>query len=103
MLEQGLTATGKAAISEQISQRKQYLERSRRERSTTALKAAAKTGGLSYPHKGKGAMGRGIEDKGQNESDRGTGAHTHDQRWEAWKTAESYSVTSKQQFKVQIG
>ena len=30
-------------------------ERSRRESSTTALKAAAKTGGLNYPHKGKGA------------------------------------------------
>ena len=31
-------------------------ERQRRERSPTALKAAAKTGGISYPHKGKGAM-----------------------------------------------
>ena len=30
-------------------------ERPRRESSTTALKAAVKTGGLSYPHKGKGA------------------------------------------------
>jgi len=30
-------------------------EQPRRESSTTALKAAAKTGGLSYPHKGKGA------------------------------------------------
>ena len=28
----------------------------RRESSTTALKAAVKTGGLNYPHKGKGAM-----------------------------------------------
>ena len=28
-------------------------ERSRREHSPTAFKAAAKTGGLSYPHKGK--------------------------------------------------
>ena len=31
-------------------------ERPRRESSPTALKAAAKTGGLSDPHKGKGAM-----------------------------------------------
>ena len=31
-------------------------ERPRRESSTTALKAVAKIGGLSYPHKGKGAM-----------------------------------------------
>ena len=30
-------------------------ERPREEISTTALKEAAKTGGLSYPHKGKGA------------------------------------------------
>ena len=30
-------------------------EQSRREISTTTLKAAVKTGGLSYPHKGKGA------------------------------------------------
>ena len=29
--------------------------------------------------------------------------HTHDQRWKLWKTTESYSVTSKRQFKVQIG
>ena len=41
------------------------LERPRRESSTTALKAAMKTGGLSYPHKGKGAAARGIEDKGE--------------------------------------
>ena len=40
-------------------------ERPRRESSTTALKATANTGGLSYPHKGKGATCRGIEDKGQ--------------------------------------
>ena len=38
-------------------------------------------------------MGRGIEDKGQKGSDRGSGAHTHDQRREAWKTAESCGVT----------
>ena len=30
-------------------------ERTRRESSTIALKAATKIGGLSYPHKGKGA------------------------------------------------
>ena len=42
-------------------------ERLRKERSTTALKAAVKTGGLNYPHKGKGATDRGIEDKGQQE------------------------------------
>ena len=40
-------------------------KQSRRESSTTTLKEAAKIGGLSYPHKGKGAMGRGIEDEGQ--------------------------------------
>ena len=40
-------------------------ERPRRESSTNALKAAVNTGGLSYPHKGKGATDRGIEDKGQ--------------------------------------
>ena len=38
-------------------------------------------------------MGRGIEDKGKKGSDRGSGTHTHDQRWEAWKTAESCGVT----------
>ena len=102
LLEQGPVATGKAAISGQESQRKQYLKRPRRERSTTALKAAAKTGGLSYPHKGKGATGRGIEDKGQKGSDRGSDAHTHDQCREAWKTAESCSVTSKRQPTVQM-
>ena len=52
-----------------------------------------KTEGLNYPHKGKGAMGRGIEDKGQKGSDRGSGAHTHDQCQEAWKTTESCGVT----------
>ena len=31
-------------------------ERPREESSTTALKAAAKTGGLNYPHKGKGQI-----------------------------------------------
>ena len=46
-------------------------ERLRRESSTTALKAAVKIGGISYPHKGKGAMGRGIEDEGQKGSNRG--------------------------------
>ena len=40
-------------------------EQPRGERSTTALKAVAKTGGLSYPHKGKGETSRGIEGKGQ--------------------------------------
>ena len=40
-------------------------EQPRRESSTNALKEAAKTRGLSYPHKGKGATGRGIEYKGQ--------------------------------------
>ena len=78
-------------------------EQPRRESSTTALKAVAKTGGLSYPHKGKGATCRGIEDKGKKGSDRGSGAHIHDQRRTLWKTAESYSVTSKRQFKVHIG
>ena len=54
-----------------------------------------KTGGLSYPHKGKGATGRGIEYKGQKGSDRGSSAHTHDQRQEAWKTAEICGVTER--------
>ena len=79
MLEQGPVATGKAAISGQESQRKQYLKRLRRESSTIALKAATKRGGLSYPHKGKGVMGQGIEDKGQKGSDQGSGAHTRGQ------------------------
>ena len=39
-------------------------EQPRRESSPTAFKEVTKTGGLSYPHKGKGATGRGIEDKG---------------------------------------
>ena len=47
-------------------------------------------------------MGQGIEDKGQKGSNQGGGAHTHDQCQEAWKTAESCSMTSKRQFKVQI-
>ena len=47
-----------------------------------------KTGGLSYPHKGKGATAQGIEDEGQ----KGSGAHTHDQRRKAWKTAERCGV-----------
>ena len=38
-------------------------------------------------------MGRGIEDEGQKWSDQGSGAHTHDQRREAWKTAERCGVT----------
>ena len=38
-------------------------------------------------------MGRGIEDEVQKGSDRGSGACTHDQRQEAWKTAESCGVT----------
>ena len=92
MLAQGPITTGKDAILGQESQKKQYLKRPGRESSTTALKAAAKTGGLNYPHKGKGATGRGIEDKGQKGSDRGSGAHTHDQRREAWKTTESCGV-----------
>ena len=78
MLEQGPAAIGKAAISGQESQRKQYLKQLRRESSTTAHKAVVKTRGLSYPHKGKGGTGQGIEDKGQKGSDRGSGAHTHD-------------------------
>ena len=45
-------------------------KRPRRESSTTALKAAAKTRGFNYPHKG-------------------SSAGTHGQRWEAWKTAGS--------------
>ena len=52
---------------------------------------------------GEGAIGKGIKDKGQKGSDRGSGTHTHDQHREAWKTAKSCSVTSKWQFKVNIG
>ena len=55
MLEQGSVATRKDAISGQEIQKVTVPERPRRESSTTALKAVAKTGGLSYPHKGKGA------------------------------------------------
>ena len=47
-------------------------------------------------------MGQGIKDKGQKGSDQGSGAHTHDQRWEAWKTAESCGVTESGYLKVQI-
>ena len=52
---------------------------------------------------GEGETGRDIKDKGQKGSDRGSGAHAHDQLRTLWKTAESCSVTSKRQFKVQIG
>ena len=55
LLEQGPAATGKAATSGQGSQKKTVPERLRRESSTTTLKAVKKIGGLSYPHKGKGA------------------------------------------------
>ena len=58
LLEQGPAATGKAALSGQESQRKQYLKRPRRESSTTAFKAAATTGGLSYPHEWKRSNGQ---------------------------------------------
>ena len=51
----------------------------------------------------KGELGRGIKYKGQKGSDRGSGAHTHNQHWEGLKIAESYSMTSKWQSKVQIG
>ena len=68
MLEQGPTATGKAATLGQGIQKKTVPERPRRESSTTALKAVTKIGGLSYPHKGKVATSRGIEDKGQQEA-----------------------------------
>ena len=66
-------------------------ERPRREISTTALKVVAKTGGLSYPHKGK----RGNEAEVLKTKDRRWEAvhSTHGQRREAWKTAESCGVT----------
>ena len=48
-------------------------------------------------------MGRGIEDKGQKGSDRGSGAHTRNQCQKSQKTAGSYGVTRKRQFKVQKG
>ena len=38
-------------------------------------------------------MGQGIKYKGQKGSDRGSGAHTHDQHQEAWKTTEICGVT----------
>ena len=80
MLEQGPVATGKAATSGQGSQRRIVPERPRRESSTTALKVATKTRGLIYPHKGKEATAQGIEDEGQKGSNRGSNAHTRDQR-----------------------
>ena len=40
---------------------------------------------------GEGATSRGIKDKGQKGSD----AHTHDQRQKLWKIARSYGVTGK--------
>ena len=43
-------------VGTEKSRKMTVLERPRRERSPTALKAVAKIGGLSYPHKGKGAM-----------------------------------------------
>ena len=65
-------------------------KRLRRESSTTALKAAAKTGGLSYPHKGKGDEAEVLKTKDR----RREAVHsTHGQRREAWKTAESSGVT----------
>ena len=94
-MEQSLAATGKDITLGQGSQIRKIPERPRRESSTTALKAVVKIGGVSYPHKGKGATGRGIEDKGQKWSDRRSSAHTHDQLREAWKTIESCSMTSK--------
>ena len=48
LLEQGPAATGKAAISGQGSQRRQYLRWLRRESSTTALKAAAERRELNH-------------------------------------------------------
>ena len=48
-------------------------------------------------------MGQGIKDKVQKGSDQGSGAHTDDQHQKSRKTVESYGVTSKRQFKVQIG
>ena len=90
LLEQGPTAIGKGTISEQESQRKQYLKWPRRESSTTALKAAVKIGGLSYPHKGK----RGNEAKVLKTKDRkGSGASTHDQCQEVWNIAKRCGVT----------
>ena len=41
----------------------------------------------------KGATIQGIEDEVQKGSDQGRGTGTHDQRREAWKTAESCGVT----------
>ena len=89
VLEQGPAATGKDAISEQGSQRKQYLKRPRRESSTTAFKEATTTRGLSYPHKEKRSNGPRY----RRQRTEGSGTCTHDQFREAWKTAESSGVT----------
>ena len=68
-------------------------EWSRRESSTTALKAAAKTRGLSYPHKGKGAT-----------RPRREAVHsTHGQCREAWKTAKSCGATKSGYLKYRYG
>ena len=48
-------------------------------------------------------MGQGIKDKGQKGSDRGSGAHTRNQRRKLQKTEGSCGVISKRRFKVQIG
>ena len=65
-------------------------EQIRREISPTAFKEAVKTGGLSYPHKGK----RSNEAKVLKMKDRKEAMpSTHDQRREAWNTAESCGVT----------
>ena len=47
----------KRCYIERRKSKERVSERPRRESSTTTLKAMVKTGGLNYPHKGKGAMG----------------------------------------------
>ena len=64
-------------------------EQPRRESSPTAFKAATKTGGISYPHKGK--MSNEAEVLKMKDR-KGTAPSTHGQRREAWKTAESSGV-----------
>ena len=75
-------------------------KRPRGERSPTAFKAATKTGGLSYPHKGK--MSNEAEVL-KTKDRKGTAPSTHGQRREAWKTAESCGVTESGYLKYRYG
>ena len=78
------TRKSKEIVPEATKKRAQPLhlrQRRRQEGSATLIK--------------EGAMGRGIKDKVQKGSDRGSGAHTRDQCRKSWKTAGSYGVIGK--------